>query len=1055
MPHNNIQGHGKHAIRPILLMALLLVAAFPLQAESGQPSRLGSGSESGAYYAFASRLQQLAAPAGLEIKNRSTAGSEANLELIQKGELDAAIVQNDTAYYRYYDKQQPNQSFGTALPLFPEYFQVIVRKDANIPDINSLRGKRIAMGSRGTGTYRNAKDVFKAADINFTPYPDATLDEALEALLAGKVDAICYTAASPPPSIKNPDSPLTLLSMSNSLVQNLVQQHPYYYEGQMPLAEGESITSISLMAYLVLSNALPGSTARQLLNRMLDNWETLAQPGVYQLIPRDRLRRAVQRKPVPLHDGSRAVLQDRGYLINPWMIAWYLLGLGVFTLLTLYLSHRLTTRYDRLGNLQPVRNLWRYRLNLFVQGLAVFVATLSAMALAYFIIMLFIQNHEARYATDHNLYNPFATMTIPDLMLWLWGWIGGYDSGMFPQSTVGKILVVFPPMIGLFSIGWLVFSLWRDIASRRVAEQMGSFVQPMDNHVLLCGWNEKARGIIFGLTSPYAPERKKIVVIAEMDDDMPLQKFNFPKGMVHYYRGDSSDSQALKSAHTGKASAALILAGEKKQQARNIGSVLTTLAIKRLNPAIFAVAELRHKENLERFEACGIDALVFADTVVYRLAAQACFNTLAVSWFFDMITHDEHAEMYAIPWKKVCGCNAWDTARELFRQKRNLPSLYTATRLFLHLKANENRQPDSDARIFPEQLKHIMSNAGLSLVAIHHPAGDANNPALVQHTFSGRRYTNFVMHKSPRVLEEEDMLVYTAMDKEDIFFPLSGTARKAASPRLSAPVDANSAEKQCEVLLLGPLDKCRGVVQEITHASHIACMVITDSPATTQSVDGVPVHAIPDLLDKTILEQHLDHPCDVIILLADTTENDQPCLDQDRGELDGKTLLLARHIRQFLDGKQQPLLVAEMLGRNTRDLFIDAGIDVVLPRSLLLERLMTKMAYGYGVVSNYLMAALALSDAVYLNNITLDASQQDWLNLDYGELFLRMPDSMHLLAIAPADSELQEQLKNPYQDFAQHYIACPAQARQMNYRSEPGDILLVLDGRAKGETPHD
>lgn len=1046
MPRNNTRGHNKPSVLSVLLMTLLLMTALSLKAEPEYTLKLGSGSESGAYHAFVSRLKQLAAPAGLEIENRSTAGSEANLEQIQQGALDAAIVQNDTAYYRYYDKQQPNRSFGTALPLFPEYFQIILRKDANITHIEELRGKRIALGARGSGTYRNARDVLKAADINFTPYPSNSLDQALGDLLAGKVDAVCHTAASPPPALTKPGSPLTLLPLSDSLVQHLVQQHPYYYEGQMPVAESEFITSISLMAYLVLSNSLPDTTARSLLDSMLDNWVDLSQPGIYQLIPQDSLRRAVQRKPVPLHDGARAVLQDRGYLIDPWMIAWYLLGLGALTIITFIASQRLTTRHDRLGNLQPIRCLWRYQFTLFVQGLAVLITTLTLMALAYFGIMLFIQQYEARYATDHNLYNPFATMTIPDLMLWLWGWIGGYDSGMFPQSTMGKILVVFPPLVGLFSIGWLVFRFWRNIAVRKLAEQMGIFVPPLSDHVLLCGWNEKARGIIFGLTSPYAPERKKIVVVAEMDDEKPLQKFNFPKGMVHYYRGDSSDSQALNASHIYGASAALILAGEKKKLARNIGSVLTTLAIKRMSPQIFAVAELRHEENMQRFEACAIDALVFADTIVYRLAAQACFNPLGVSWFFDMITHDEHAELYAIPWKKVRGRKAWATARALFQKKRNLVSLYTTVKLYIRLKINEGHPPNEGTSYTANRLLNTMANAGLSLIAIYHPQKDFADMALVQHTFTRNRYTHFVSAGHDNTLAEDDILIYTAMEKEDIFFPFSRKPAQDDARNHLPPPRTGTNQQHCEVLLLGNLEKCLGVINEIRHLKNLQYRVITDSEYDPLALNNDNAHGIDDLLNHASLETHLGRHMDVIIILADTPDTNAVCLDQDRGELDGKTLLIARHIRKCLGDRCHPMIIAEMLGRNSRDLFIGAGIDVVLPRSLLVERLMTKMAYGYGVVSNYLMAALALNDDVFLQNITLAGDDADRLDLAYEELLLRMPRGVHLLAIAPADEKLTELLRNKYQDFEQHYIACPAQGKQLDYRSAPGDTLLVLGG---------
>ena len=121
---------------------------------------------------------------------------------------------------------------------------------------------------------------------------------------------------------------------------------------------------------------------------------------------------------------------------------------------------------------------------------------------------------------------------------------------------------------------------------------------------------------------------------------------------------------------------------------------------------------------------------------------------------------------------------------------------------------------------------------------------------------------------------------------------------------------------------------------------------------------------------------------------------------------------------------------------------------MVLSRSLVVERLLTKMAYGYGVVSNYLMAALALNDKAFLNNIQLSIDDTQWLGRSYEELYRQMPKGLHLLAISPAAEALRAALKNPYQDFDRHYLTCPALAERLGYRSREGDRLLVLDGRA-------
>ena len=1029
-----------------LMVGVTLVACNNLW--SSEPTtniKMGSGSRIGAYHAFVKKLRPIAATFDVEILNVPTRGSQENIRLLNENKLDAALVQNDIAYYLYYDKQYPERRFQAALPLFPEYFQIIVRKDSGILHVDSLSGKRIALGAPESGSYRNAKDILKAAEISYVPEPVMTLENALEKLQAGKVDAICYTGAAMLAGFRKNDSPLHVLSLPDQLIDKLTRQYPYFYRGHLATPANDEVSTVSLMAYLALSRWIPGEKADKLLNIIYDHWKELDGNDDYRLIAQDNLKQAVQRKPTPLHPNARRLLIDNGYLFDPLTIVYYLLGLGTVTLLIQYASFRLVIRYDRMGNLQPFNSRWHYRVNIFIQGLSVLVGILAFIALFYFFIMLIIQQHEESYAIANNLYNPFATMSIPELMLWLWGWIGGYENGIFPRSTIGRILVVFPPLLGLFSMIWFAFRIWRDMVGRKLLEQQGAFVTPLRNHILLCGWNEKVRGIVFGLTTEYAPERKKVVVIAEIDEERPLEKYNFPKGMVYYCRGDSSDTKALESAHVSTASAALILAGEKKKKAKNIGSVLTTLAIKKINSKIFTAAELRHHENIQKFQACHIDSLVFAETIVYRLAAQSCFNPLAISWLFDMITHDEHVELYAQPVHTFVGRQPFHTAIELFHQKRTLSSAIKCVRLYLRMKFSF--VPHKLLHMDASELAECLLQEGIAMEGIYHKhKKDEQKTSLLENTFSDGRYSNFVTHDCRKPIGKDDVIIYAALEKEDIHMVRFNS--EASLPDVSPlSLDESVDGKLCRILLVGELEKCQGVVDEMEHLSRLDYRVVTEDSESTCRISVERRKTVHDLMDIEQWRDWVNDDLDVIVILADSDTEDSPCLEHDRGEADAKTLILSRYVNDLYEGADKPRIVVEMLGRNSRDLFVGAGVNVVLPRSLLVERIMTKMAYGYGVVSNYLMAVLALNDNVFLNNIKLSGTTGEWLGLSYAELYRRMPKGLHLLAISPSDQDLETALKNTYQDFDRHFLACPAQADRLGYISRAGDQLMVLDGR--------
>ena len=411
-----------------------------------------------------------------------------------------------------------------------------------------------------------------------------------------------------------------------------------------------------------------------------------------------------------------------------------------------------------------------------------------------------------------------------------------------------------------------------------------------------------------------------------------------------------------------------------------------------------------------------------------------------------MITHDEHSELYALPVHRLVDRRPLHTALALFRQKRTLSSAVKSLRLFLRMSLGVGQVQVLGADV--KTLSDRLIQQGISMVGLYHKNRESDRKkVLVESVFSDGKYSNFVAHDSNEPVGKDDVILYAALEKEDIYMVTGdavGTMPASRPLRLEPGVDG----KQCKVLLLGELAKCEGVVDEMEHLSRLDYRVVTENKEPSSLIRPERRKTVADLLDVSQWRDWAGEDLDVIIILADSHIEQSLCLDHDRGESDAKTLILARCVHGLYETESKPFIVAEMLGRNSRDLFIGAGVDVVLPRSLIVERLMTKMAYGYGVVSNYLMAVLALNDKVFLNNIQLSEKAGEWLGLTYAELYRRMPKGLHLLAISPSNPALAKALQNPYKDFDRHYLACPGQADQLGYVSEAGDLLLVLDGRA-------
>ncbi len=196
---------------------------------------------------------------------------------------------------------------------------------------------------------------------------------------------------------------------------------------------------------------------------------------------------------------------------------------------------------------------------------------------------------------------------------------------------------------------------------------------------------------------------------------------------------------------------------------------------------------------------------------------------------------------------------------------------------------------------------------------------------------------------------------------------------------------------------------------------------------------------------------------DVVLVLGNSNVvTRQANLITDQGEVDARAIFAARFARKFfkeLAPAKSPdalQVVAEMAGRNSRSLFKDVGVDVVIPSSLLVERILTKLVYSRGLVCNYLMALLAFEDNIHLYSFNLKQDHHEiLLNKTFGQLMEEMPEGWQIMGILPgkgngAQKKWRDNLINKKEDFDYHFIAHPEVNQQEEYKTRVGDELVVI-----------
>ena len=186
----------------ILLGAALLVAAYWLL-DPAPPKRvvLATGPERSAYDEFGKRYKAELARYGIEVVLKPTRGSFENRRLLRdaKREADLAFVQGGSSDAdRAVDEEEREGPHLVSLgSLFYEPVWVFYRAKSALDQVSDLKGRRINVGARGSGTPGLVAKLLAANHLERDDIRRSNLDDtpAVMALLGNELDAAVLVTA--------------------------------------------------------------------------------------------------------------------------------------------------------------------------------------------------------------------------------------------------------------------------------------------------------------------------------------------------------------------------------------------------------------------------------------------------------------------------------------------------------------------------------------------------------------------------------------------------------------------------------------------------------------------------------------------------------------------------------------------------------------------------------------------------------------------------------------------------------------------------------------------
>ena len=228
-----------------LMVWVCAAMALPAAAQNKVNLFIATGPTSGVYYPLGGGMADILTKhvANLNVTAGTTAGSVANLQLMQNKRADVALSMADVSWDAY--KGQEKFAAG-AIPvralmvLYPNRMHVVTVEGTGINKFADLRGKRVSTGAVNSATEVMASRLIEAHGMSVKDFIQERLDpgRSADAIKDRKLDAFFWVGGVPTSSVTDlaatPGVKIKLIDHDDG-VENMVKKYgPLYVKDAIP-----------------------------------------------------------------------------------------------------------------------------------------------------------------------------------------------------------------------------------------------------------------------------------------------------------------------------------------------------------------------------------------------------------------------------------------------------------------------------------------------------------------------------------------------------------------------------------------------------------------------------------------------------------------------------------------------------------------------------------------------------------------------------------------------------------------------------------------------------
>jgi uncharacterized protein len=309
-----------------LALATVIAAALTSPVAAQSSIAILTGSASGVYYPLGNAISAifLKTIPGARSSVQVTQGSVENLKLLEDGDGELAFSLGDSLSAAW--KGNADAGFRNALTklrgvaaIYRNYVQLVVGGASGIKSLADLKGKRVSVGPKQSGTELNARAIFAAAGLSYRDFSRTDylpFGQSAKLIERGDLDATLQSAGLGVDSIRQLGTSvaINLVEIPKDVVVKINDAAivpavipARTYEGQT-----KDVETAAIVNFLVTREGVSADTVYAMTRAIFNNLTQLVQ--THPAASGISLKDAVVAMPVPFHPGAERYYLEMGVL---------------------------------------------------------------------------------------------------------------------------------------------------------------------------------------------------------------------------------------------------------------------------------------------------------------------------------------------------------------------------------------------------------------------------------------------------------------------------------------------------------------------------------------------------------------------------------------------------------------------------------------------------------------------------------------------------------------------------------------------------------------------